>query len=56
MKPSFVGWNNGELALVDWQRQHTALTESLMACEQQINERVYRLFCLSPSDILSKSG
>jgi hypothetical protein len=40
-----------ERALADWQRQHTALTESLMACEQQINDRVYRLFCLSPSDI-----
>jgi hypothetical protein len=40
-----------ERALVDWQRHHTALTESLMACEQQINDRVYRLFCLSPGDI-----
>ncbi|MCL4202641.1 MAG: hypothetical protein KJ000_09105 [Pirellulaceae bacterium] len=40
-----------ERALADWQRQHTALTESLIACEQQINDRVYRLFCLSPSDI-----
>jgi hypothetical protein len=40
-----------ERALADWQRQHTALTGSLIACEQQINDRVYRLFCLSPSDI-----
>ena len=40
-----------ESVLSDWKRQHATLTESLVACEEEINDRVYRLFSMSKSDI-----
>ena len=40
-----------EAVLADWKRQHATLTESLVACEEEINDRVYRLFSMSKSDI-----
>ncbi|MDD4060284.1 MAG: N-6 DNA methylase [Kiritimatiellae bacterium] len=39
-----------ETALAEWQRQHTALTARLVAIETAIDDRVYRLFNLTPTD------
>jgi len=41
-------WEN---MLADWKRQHATLTESLVACEVEINDRVYALFSMSKDDI-----
>lgn len=41
-------WEN---MLADWNRQHATLTESLVACEEEINDRVYALFSMSKDDI-----
>ena len=42
--------NPWETALADWQRQHPALTTRLIAIETDIDDRVCRLFNLTPAD------
>ena len=39
-----------EAALAEWQRQHTDLTTRLIAIETDIDDRVCRLFNLTPAD------
>ena len=40
-----------EHALAGWQAEHQQLTTKLIAIEQEINDRVHRLYALSPADI-----
>ena len=40
-----------EDALAGWQAEHQQLTTKLIAIEQEINDRVHRLYALSPADI-----
>jgi hypothetical protein len=40
-----------ERVLADWKGQHATLTQALVTCEEEINDRVYRLFSMSTSDI-----
>jgi len=43
--------NDWEEALGEWQAEHTKLTAQLVAAEEEINDRVYRLYGLSKADI-----
>ncbi|MCY2986415.1 MAG: N-6 DNA methylase [Planctomycetota bacterium] len=40
-----------ERAMSDWKREHAALTELLVAVEEEANDRVYHLFSMSKSEI-----
>ena len=37
--------------LADWRARHDALTARLVAIEEEINQRTYHLFSLTPADI-----
>ena len=43
--------NDWEEALGEWQADHTKLAAQLVATEEEINDRVYRLYGLSKADI-----